>query len=104
MDEVEWVFVMPKQCTTEEVGVNYNIGDLVNIIKKVTCCNKRVTQEESRIRPPESEVRELLPDAGKLHAASGWAATTELKDGLKKTADWWRERIKNVRPDARYMT
>jgi len=31
MEEVEWVFVMPEQRTTEEVGVNYNIGDLVNI-------------------------------------------------------------------------
>ena len=31
MEEVERVFVMPKQCTTEEVGVNYNIGDLVNV-------------------------------------------------------------------------
>ena len=31
MEEVEWVFVMPKQCTTEEVGVNYSIGDLVNV-------------------------------------------------------------------------
>jgi hypothetical protein len=31
MEEVEWVFVMPKQCAAEEVGVNYNIGDLVNV-------------------------------------------------------------------------
>jgi hypothetical protein len=31
MEEVEWVFVMPEQCTAEEVGVNYNIGDLVNV-------------------------------------------------------------------------
>lgn len=31
MEEVEWVFVVPKQCPTEEVGVNYSIGDLVNI-------------------------------------------------------------------------
>ena len=28
---MEWVFVMPEQCATEEVGVNYNIGDLVNV-------------------------------------------------------------------------
>ena len=31
MEEVERVFVMPKQCAAEEVGVNYNIGDLVNV-------------------------------------------------------------------------
>ena len=28
---MEWVFVMPEQRTTEEVGVNYNIGDLVSV-------------------------------------------------------------------------
>jgi len=31
MEEVEWMFIMPKQCAAEEVGVNYSIGDLVNI-------------------------------------------------------------------------
>ena len=28
---MEWVFVMPEQRTTEEVGVSYNVGDLVNV-------------------------------------------------------------------------
>ena len=28
---MEWVFVMPKQRTTEEVGVSYNVGDLVSV-------------------------------------------------------------------------
>jgi hypothetical protein len=31
MEEMEWVFVMPKQRTTEEVGVSYNVGDLVSV-------------------------------------------------------------------------
>ena len=31
MEEVEWVFIMPEQCATEEVEVNYNIGDLVSV-------------------------------------------------------------------------
>ena len=31
MEEVEWVFIMPKHCAIEEVGVSYNIGDLVNV-------------------------------------------------------------------------
>ena len=31
MEEVEWVFVMPEQCTTEEVEVSYNLGDLVSV-------------------------------------------------------------------------
>ena len=31
MEEVEWVFVMPEQCATEEVEVSYNLGDLVSV-------------------------------------------------------------------------
>ena len=31
MEEVEWVFVMPEQCAVEEMGLKYNIGDLVNV-------------------------------------------------------------------------
>ena len=29
VEEVEWVYVMPEQCAVEEVGLKYNIGDLV---------------------------------------------------------------------------
>ena len=31
MEKVEWLFIMPEQCAPEEVGVEYNIGDLVNV-------------------------------------------------------------------------
>ena len=31
MEEVGWVYVMPEQCATKEVEVNYNIGDLVSV-------------------------------------------------------------------------
>ena len=31
MEEVEWVLVMPEQCAVEEMGLKYNIGDLVNV-------------------------------------------------------------------------
>ena len=31
LEEVEWVSIMSEHGATEEVGVNYNIGDLVNV-------------------------------------------------------------------------
>jgi hypothetical protein len=31
MEEVEWVYVMPEQRAVEEMGLKYNIGDLVNV-------------------------------------------------------------------------
>lgn len=105
-------FIAVAELGPSSVGQAYNagtgkgitIGDLVETIKDVTGCTKPVTQEKNRIRPPESEVRELLADAGKLHDASSWVAKTRLQDGLRITAEWWRERMENVRPDVRYMT
>ena len=85
-------------------GVGITIGELVDTIKNVTGCTKPVTQEKTRIRPPQSEVRELLADAKKLQDASGWIAKTNLKDGLQETAEWWRNRVGTARPDARYLT
>ena len=31
MEEVEWVLVVPEQRAVEEMGLKYNIGDLVNV-------------------------------------------------------------------------
>jgi len=85
-------------------GAGTTIGELVDIIKNVTGCAKPVTQEKIRIRPPQSEVRELLADAKKLQDASGWIAKINLKDGLQETAEWWQNRAGPSRPDARYLT
>jgi hypothetical protein len=31
LEEVEWVSIVSEHCAVEEVGVSYNIGDLVNV-------------------------------------------------------------------------
>ncbi len=112
VDDTVNAFIAVADLGPSSVGQAYNagtgsgvtIGALVDAIKDVTGCAKPVTQEESRIRPPESEVRELLADPGKLHDASGWVAKTKLQDGLRKTAEWWEKRIETVRPGAQYLT
>ena len=97
-----------------EFGQAYNAGsqraikisDLIEIIVELTSCNKPVLQDEKRLRPLNSEVRALLADSRRFARATGWAPQVLLRDGLKRTVDWWRSRISTsqVRRERDYMT
>ncbi|HRX73156.1 MAG TPA: SDR family NAD(P)-dependent oxidoreductase [Hyphomonas sp.] len=84
-----------------EFGVPYNagtghavtIGDVVALLCELTDCRKPIEQDTQRLRPPKSEVRELLADPSKLAATTGWQASVSLREGLNVTVDWWRSRL-----------
>lgn len=82
------------------------IGETVEAIARLAGTNKPIATEAARIRPEASEVRALLADHSKLTAATGWRPAHTLEQGLERTIQWWRERIRagRVRVDARYMT
>jgi UDP-glucose 4-epimerase len=69
-------------------------------------CDKPVEQEMLRLRPAQSEVRALLADSSRFSADSGWRPRTELREGLARTVEWWRERLAKgaVRRSYNYMT
>lgn len=93
-------------------GVPYNagtgkavsVGELLDVVRKLTACDKPVIQEEARMRPANSEVRSLLADASKLTAATAWRPQVDLETGLARTVEWWRGRMgsKRVRRSAAY--
>ncbi len=87
-------------------GVEVSIGDMVEIVQAATGTNKPVTQEESRLRPAGSEVRALVANSEKLTAACGWSPAVDLDEGVARTIDWWRSRIKSghIRRSADYLT
>jgi len=74
-------------------GVAVSIGDMVAEVRHLTNCDKPIVHEQSRQRPEASEVRALLADANRLHKATGWQASHDLRDGLESTIDWWRGRL-----------
>ena len=58
------------------------------------------------MRPPTSEVRELLADSRRFHEATGWRPEVAFPDGLTRTVAWWRRRLEEgrVRQEADYAT
>jgi UDP-glucose 4-epimerase len=107
-------FLKAGSAATLEYGVAYNsgsgqavaIGEVVETVVAATGCNKPVESEAARFRPEKSEVRELLADAGRFSAATGWRPRVGLAEGIEQTVEWWRDRVMSgaIRRDAGYLT
>jgi UDP-glucose 4-epimerase len=82
------------------------VGDLIEIIIDLTSSRKPVLQDDKRLRPPNSEVRVLLADCTRFVRATGWSPQVELREGLKRTVEWWRSRLsdKRVRRQLDFIT
>jgi NAD dependent epimerase/dehydratase len=74
-------------------GVGITISALIDTLTGITGIAKPVETEERRMRPPCSEVRTLLADAGRIAAEVGWRPQVRLEEGLATTLSWWRERL-----------
>jgi NAD dependent epimerase/dehydratase len=113
VDDTVRAFLMAGLDAQIEFGTPYNAGtgqavtiaDVVGLIAEATGCNKPIQSEAMRMRPEKSEVRELLADASRLTAATGWKPRIDLREGLARTAAWWVERLKvgRVRREADYV-
>jgi UDP-glucose 4-epimerase len=107
-------FLKAGSASTLEYGVAYNsgsgrtvaIGEVVETVVAATGCNKPIESEAARFRPEKSEVRELLADAGRFSAATGWRPQVGLAEGIERTVEWWRSRVTSgaIRRDAGYLT
>ena len=48
-----------------------------------------IVSDEQRNRPAGSEVERLLCDCGKLFEMTGYKPRTTIREGLRKTIDWF---------------
>ncbi len=69
-------------------GVAPSIAELVELCREVTGSEAVVVTDDQRIRPEASEVQHLLSDPSEALRLLGWRPTTELDDGLRRTAEW----------------
>jgi NAD dependent epimerase/dehydratase len=71
-------------------GVDVSVADVVQTVGELVGRELTVHTEEQRLRPPDSEVHQLLGDATRLREATGWAPETSLRDGLRAVIEWMR--------------
>jgi len=82
-------------------GLEYPIGETVNLIKDIMKSNVEFITEKERLRPEKSEVFRLLCDNTKIKKETGWKSRYSLRDGLKLTIDWFlnKENLKQYKTD-----
>jgi nucleoside-diphosphate-sugar epimerase len=75
--------------SNEEISV----GVLVRILGEVMGTAVTVVTDPERLRPASSEVQRLRCDASKLTRATGFRPAVPLRDGLARTARWFRDSV-----------
>jgi dTDP-glucose 4,6-dehydratase len=91
--------------TTEAIGKTVNlgngqeiaIGELAQLIARLTERSIAIHDEERRIRPQASEVERLLSDNKLARSLLGWEPVVSLEEGLKRTIDWIQENQERYR-------
>jgi len=73
-------------------GIEITIKDLTALVAEVTGFQGEISWDTEK---PDGTPRKVT-DISKLHAL-GWQHKTELKDGLRKTYQWFLENEKNIR-------
>jgi dTDP-glucose 4,6-dehydratase len=87
---------------TINLGSNREItvGDLAQLIIKLTGSKATVESEAARLRPEKSEVERLLADNTLARNVLGWEPKITLEEGLKETIEWLRGNLHRYRPDS----
>ena len=78
-----------------------SVGDLTNLIAKLMSTEIEIETDERRQRPQKSEVERLWADNKKARELLGWSPKFTLKEGLKKTIEWFSnpENLRFYKPD-----
>ncbi len=73
-------------------GEEISIGKLADRIVEIINPDAKIVSEEQRKRPDKSEVGRLLCDNSLIKKLTGWKPTLQLKAGLIKTIEWFRDK------------
>lgn len=79
-------------------GSEVSIGELAERICALVGRDVSVSLDESRLRPPESEVERLVADTTKARRLLGWEPSVDLDEGLRRTIDWLSGSLEAYKP------
>ena len=74
-------------------GREISIGDLAELLIKVSGSDAKVVVDDSRVRPGGSEVERLLCDNTRAREWCGWEPQVSLEEGLRRTSEWVRDNL-----------
>ncbi len=80
-------------------GTAVSIKELADRIIGLLGGDKQVIHDEARVRPPASEVMELLCDNRKAQALLGWQPRVSLEEGLQETIKFIRDHRERYKPE-----
>lgn len=80
-------------------GRGISIGDLINLIMKLMNKEVKVISKDERVRPQNSEVKQLICDYGKVKALALWEPKYSLEEGLLETIEFIKVNLKKYNPD-----
>jgi nucleoside-diphosphate-sugar epimerase len=70
-------------------GAAVSIGEVAELVIGLLGGNKQVVHDEARVRPPASEVMELLCDNRKARELLDWEPQVSLEQGLTETVKFY---------------
>lgn len=73
-------------------GFDVSIGELAETIIRIAGASCELISEDTRQRPPDSEVARLCSDNSKAKQVLGWEPQVTLEEGLRHVIQWWRDR------------
>ena len=76
-----------------------SIGELTSTLAKIMEKEVTIECEEDRVRPPHSEVNQLICDNQRAQQLIGWQPTVNLDEGLSQTINWFRENQRAYKSD-----
>ena len=80
-------------------GSEVSIKELVNIINGILGKKTKIAQDDTRLRPPKSEVMQLICDFTKFNSICKWKPSVSLEEGLELTCRWLRNNLDKYKPD-----
>lgn len=69
-------------------GSEISIGDLVELLIRISGKRAEVVSDADRLRPAGSEVERLLCDNSRAREWAAWKPEVDLEEGLRRTAEW----------------
>lgn len=74
-------------------GREISIAELAQVILSVMGKEAAILKEERRVRPEKSEVERLMCNNSKAMELLGWEPRISLKEGLRRTIDWFKAHV-----------